>query len=233
MPHTIELINDFVVKFANANGIRPVLLFPQDPKECAEFAATALDLAERLHTSVLLMTELEVDMYTRQCAPLGMRGTTRDRHDEAHVARLVLLRKKLETAKALVPAPVERRAAAAARSGVLYFGSSSAATHEALDLLAQVHVAVDALRIRAYPFCDAIMAFIAAHEHIFVVEQHSDAPLRGMLVLEGKLNGVTLTPVLQDDGSPITAHFIFCAIAAKLCVRNVTPSNTVAQSEVC
>jgi 2-oxoglutarate ferredoxin oxidoreductase subunit alpha len=88
---------------------------------------------------------------------------------------------------------------------------------------------VDALRIRAYPFCDDIMAFIAAHEDIFVVEQNSDAQLRGMLILEGNLNAAKLIPVLHYDGTPITARFIAGAIAGKLGLLNVTPLKQVAQ----
>jgi 2-oxoglutarate ferredoxin oxidoreductase subunit alpha len=47
-----------------------VLLFPEDPKECFEFAAQSLDLAERLQTPVFLMTDLDIGMNQRLCAPL-------------------------------------------------------------------------------------------------------------------------------------------------------------------
>jgi 2-oxoglutarate ferredoxin oxidoreductase subunit alpha len=48
-----------------------VLLFPEDPKECFEFAAQSLDLAERLQTPVFLMTDLDIGMNQRLCAPLA------------------------------------------------------------------------------------------------------------------------------------------------------------------
>jgi 2-oxoglutarate ferredoxin oxidoreductase subunit alpha len=124
---------------------------------------------------------------------------------------------------------VLRPAAKPTRAGVLYFGSTSPAMGEALDLLEHDKLYVDALRIRAYPFCDDIMAFIAAHEDIFVVEQNSDAQLRGMLILEGNLNAAKLIPVLHYDGTPITARFIAGAIAGKLGLLNVTPLKKVAQ----
>jgi 2-oxoglutarate ferredoxin oxidoreductase subunit alpha len=39
-----------------------VLLFPEDPHECFEMAATALDLADRLQTPVFVMLDLEIGM---------------------------------------------------------------------------------------------------------------------------------------------------------------------------
>jgi 2-oxoglutarate ferredoxin oxidoreductase subunit alpha len=47
-----------------------VLLFPEDPHECFEFAALALDLADRLQTPVFLMTDLDIGMNQRLAAPL-------------------------------------------------------------------------------------------------------------------------------------------------------------------
>jgi 2-oxoglutarate ferredoxin oxidoreductase subunit alpha len=46
------------------------MLLPQDPAECFEFAATALDLADRLQTPVVLMTDLDIGMNQRLCQPL-------------------------------------------------------------------------------------------------------------------------------------------------------------------
>ena len=47
----------------------PMLLFPEDPHECFEFAAHALDLADRLQTPVFVMTDLDIGMNHRLCAP--------------------------------------------------------------------------------------------------------------------------------------------------------------------
>jgi 2-oxoglutarate ferredoxin oxidoreductase subunit alpha len=46
-----------------------VLLFPEDPHECFEFAAKALDLADRLQTPVFLMSDLDIGMNHRLCKP--------------------------------------------------------------------------------------------------------------------------------------------------------------------
>jgi len=56
--------------YASHGDTRQVLLLPEDPRECFEFMATALDLADRLQTPVLLMSDLDIGMNQRLCAPL-------------------------------------------------------------------------------------------------------------------------------------------------------------------
>ncbi len=46
-----------------------VLLFPEDPHECFEFAAKALDLADRLQTPVFMLSDLDIGMNHRLCKP--------------------------------------------------------------------------------------------------------------------------------------------------------------------
>src|SRR5438477_6596895 len=66
------------------------------------------------------------------------RGTSRDRFAKyseegaVYADNMQRLVRKFETAKALVPAPVKRKAREAARFAVIYFGSTSAAMGEAL-----------------------------------------------------------------------------------------------------
>jgi 2-oxoglutarate ferredoxin oxidoreductase subunit alpha len=45
------------------------MLLPSTPKECFDFGAEALDLAERLQTPVLVMTDLDLGMNERLSAP--------------------------------------------------------------------------------------------------------------------------------------------------------------------
>ena len=47
-----------------------VLLFPEDPRECFDFSALSLDLAERLQTPIFVMTDLDIGMNHRLCEPL-------------------------------------------------------------------------------------------------------------------------------------------------------------------
>lgn len=48
--------------YASHGDTKHVLLFPSSPKECFDFAADALDLAERLQTPILIMTDLDLGM---------------------------------------------------------------------------------------------------------------------------------------------------------------------------
>src|SRR5205807_3054088 len=56
--------------YASHGDTKHVLLFPEDPHECFEMAAQALDLAERLQTPVFLMSDLDIGMNQRLCKPL-------------------------------------------------------------------------------------------------------------------------------------------------------------------
>ncbi|RAI59731.1 2-oxoacid:acceptor oxidoreductase subunit alpha [Roseicella frigidaeris] len=157
------------------------------------------------------------------------RGTSRDRFAKytevgsAYVDNMQRLLRKFETAKSLVPRPVERKAAEPASLGVLYFGSSSAAMKEALAALEADGVHLDAMRIRAFPFHDDVLDFVARHERVFVVEQNRDAQLRTLLMTEGNIDPARLIPILHYDGTPITARFIRAAIADRASTLKVVP----------
>jgi 2-oxoglutarate ferredoxin oxidoreductase subunit alpha len=84
-------------------------------------------------------------------------------------------------------------------------------------------MSIDALRVRAFPFADAVLDFVSRHEHVFVVEQNRDGQLRTLLVAEAMLPPEKLTPVLHYDGTPITARFIHKEIAQRLAAFNVMP----------
>ena len=161
------------------------------------------------------------------------RGTTKDRYARyseegpVYVDNMQRLLRKFETAKALVPKPQLRPARQATRFGVIYFGSTSPSMSEALDLLDEQGLHVDALRVRAFPFSDQVSGFIAAHDQVFVVEQNRDAQLRMLLVNECAADPAKLLPVLHYDGTPITARFIVREISAKLAMFNVTPLRKV------
>jgi 2-oxoglutarate ferredoxin oxidoreductase subunit alpha len=133
------------------------------------------------------------------------------------------LLKKFETAKELVPAPVVRKAARPTRFGVIYYGSTAPAMDEAVALLEEGGLHVDALRLRAFPFSDAVIDFVAQHDHVFVVEQNRDGQLRTLLVAEGLLGAEKLSPVLHYDGTPITARFIHHEIAQRLAAFAAVP----------
>ncbi len=273
MPTRTQQADILACAYASHGDTKHVLLFPEDPHECFEQAAAALDLADRLQTPVFLMTDLDIGMNQRLCEPFEWRegrgydrgkvmgaeeleagrdfgrykdvdgdgipwrtlpgthptrgayftrGTTRDpyaRYSERgpdYVYNMERLLRKFRTAAALVPPPVVRPAAEPTPWGVLYFGSTSPALHEALEVLAAEGIALDAMRLRAFPFTDSVAAFIAAHARVFVVEQNRDAQMRTLLMTELDVAPAKLVKVLHYDGTPITARFITQAIVAQV-----------------
>jgi 2-oxoglutarate ferredoxin oxidoreductase subunit alpha len=161
------------------------------------------------------------------------RGTSRDRYARyteeggAYADNMQRLLRKFETAKQLVPRPVRRDADKRTRYGVIYYGSTSPAMDEAIDALAADGKRLDMLRVRAFPFHQDVVDFIADHDFVFVVEQNRDAQLRTLIVNECGLDPARLVPVLHYDGTPITARFIVRAIADHIDALKVTPLRKV------
>jgi len=157
------------------------------------------------------------------------RGTTKDRYARYsetgpdYVDNMQRLQRKFETAKTLLPKPLLYPAERPARFGAIFYGSTSPAMQEALDVLAQRGIHVNALRVRAFPFQDEIADFVASHPWVFVVEQNRDAQLKTLLVNEAKVNPTRLLSVLHYDGTPITARFIADQISQHAAARMVVP----------
>ncbi len=259
--------------YASHGDTKHVLLFPEDPHECFEHSAAALDLAERLQAPIFVMTDLDIGMNQRLCKPFvwddaraydrgkvmtaeeleagkdfgrykdvdgdGIpwrtlpgthatkgayftRGTTRDpyaRYSERgpdYIYNMERLLRKFKTAADLVPQPVLRNAPKKTSVGVIYFGSTSPAMREALDVLEEQDIHLNALRLCAFPFPQSVDDFIARHDKVFVVEQNRDAQMRSMLVNELDVSPKQLIKVLHYDGTPITARFIAKAIREHL-----------------
>src|SRR5256885_2214494 len=59
MPTRTQQSDILACAYASHGDTKHVLLFPEDPHECFEMAAQALDLAERLQTPVFLMSDLD------------------------------------------------------------------------------------------------------------------------------------------------------------------------------
>ena len=70
MPTRTQQADILSCAYASHGDTKHVLLFPEDPKECFEFGAACLDLADRLQTPVFLMTDLDIGMNHRLCDPL-------------------------------------------------------------------------------------------------------------------------------------------------------------------
>ena len=157
------------------------------------------------------------------------RGTSRDAYavytedGDKYVENMERLIRKFETAKQYVPAPELYKQHDSATYGILFFGTSTEASLEAMDVLAEEGIRLNALRIRAFPFNKAIDNFIARHEKVFVVEQNRDAQLRTLLMAENDVSPKQMISVLNYDGMPITAQQILRKIRGHLQPATVTP----------
>lgn len=69
MPTRTQQADILACAYASHGDTKHVLLFPEDPHECFEHAASALDLADRLQTPVFVMTDLDIGMNQRLCRP--------------------------------------------------------------------------------------------------------------------------------------------------------------------
>ena len=154
------------------------------------------------------------------------RGTSRDRFakysEEGSVYQdnMQRLLRKFETAKGLVPQPIIKPAKEKARYGVIYFGSTTAAMKEAMAAMEARGVHLDMMRLRAFPFSDAVVDFINSHDQVFLVEQNRDAQMRMLLVNECAIDPARFVSILNYDGTPITARFIINAIAERLTLKS-------------
>jgi 2-oxoglutarate ferredoxin oxidoreductase subunit alpha len=150
------------------------------------------------------------------------RGTSRDEYavytedGEAYKRNVDRLMKKWETAKSLVPAPQLYQKNYQSKDGILFFGTSHYAAEEAMDMLKQDNIVLDAIRIKAFPFNNDVQDFIDRHDRIFVIEQNRDAQMKSLMMIELSANPAKLISILNYDGMPITAEKIINEIEAAL-----------------
>jgi len=69
MPTRTQQSDIMLAFYASHGDTKHVLLFPSTPTECFEMTATALDLAERLQTPIMVMTDLDLGMNDHLCDP--------------------------------------------------------------------------------------------------------------------------------------------------------------------
>ena len=289
MPTRTQQSDLLACAYASHGDTKHVMLLPEDPYECFEFGAVALDLADRLQTPIFFMTDLDIGMNQRLSKPFvwddartydrgkvmtaeeleagkdfgrykdvdgdGIawrtlpgthptkgayftRGTTRDpyaRYSERgpdYVYNMERLLRKFATAADMVPQPLFDKAPKKTKLGVIYFGSTSPAMKEGLDILNAEGIHLDAMRLRAFPFPASVEAFIAEHEQVYLVEQNRDAQMHSILVNELSIDPAKMIKVLHYDGTPITARFITDFIRTHLKAGASKASNTKKQKEV-
>ena len=286
MPTRTQQADILLAAYASHGDTKHVLLLPSTPKECFELTADAFDLAERLQTPIMVMTDLDLGMNDHLSHPFEWddqrtydrgkvlnaeqldqlkekfgryldvdgdgipyrtypgvhptkgsyftRGTSRDEYavytedGAAYVRNVDRLLKKWNTAKTLVPAPVLYQEKFASTRGMIFFGTSKYAAEEAADILHEQGHVIDAMRIKAFPFNEAVADFIACHELVFVIEQNRDGQMRTILINELQINPDKLISVLNYDGMPITADTIVKKISDVLVSSNHTPKEVPA-----
>ncbi|MFN3418334.1 MAG: 2-oxoacid:acceptor oxidoreductase subunit alpha [Pyrinomonadaceae bacterium] len=154
------------------------------------------------------------------------RGSSRDEYaiytedGEAYRRNMDRLARKWETAKKLVPPPEIHISSDAHNDpntpGVVFFGTSTYAAEEALDMLAEDGIFLDSMRVRAFPFGKEFCEFIERHKKLFIIEQNRDAQFRSLVLIETGAEPDKLISVLNYDGTPITADFIYEQIKSRL-----------------
>jgi 2-oxoglutarate/2-oxoacid ferredoxin oxidoreductase subunit alpha len=143
------------------------------------------------------------------------KGQYSERADD-YVQNMDRLKRKFETAKRLVPQP-EVDTVHGARVGLLAYGTSHWAILESRDQLRdEAGLATSYLRLRGYPFPDAVAEFIAAHDRVYVIEQNRDAQVLALLRMDfpAAITG-RLRSALHYNGLPIDARSITDTILAQ------------------
>ena len=280
MPTRTQQSDVLAAAYASHGDTKHVLLFPSTPKECFDMGAMSFDLAERLQTPIIMLTDLDLGMNDNMSDPLEWddsreydrgkvlnaeqldamesygryqdsdgdaicyrtypgahpdkgayftRGSSRDEQavytekGEEYERNMLRLLQKWDTIKDYVPGPEIIPCGKATNMAVLYFGTSEASSREAVDYLFQEGIALDAMRVRAFPFNQEVEDFIDQHERVFVIEQNRDAQLRTLLMAEFELGPDKLKSVLCFDGTPISARNIRKQILEHMPGNNVTP----------
>jgi 2-oxoglutarate ferredoxin oxidoreductase subunit alpha len=142
------------------------------------------------------------------------RGSSKDENakyteeSEAYVRNVDRLAKKWLTIQKEIYPPEITINDKGSKKGLIFFGTSSYAAIEAIDLLAENGLHFNAMRLKAFPFTKEVLEFIDNHDEIYVIEQNRDAQCRTILITELNINPSKLKSVLNYDGFPITAQFI-------------------------
>lgn len=121
------------------------------------------------------------------------------------------LGRKFETARGLVPQPIEERVAGA-EVALISYGSADPAVEEARARLAKAGIKTSYMRLRALPLTESVKDFIAAHQRAYVVELNTDAQMCQLVRLHAPALAGQVWPCNHSDGLPLTARWITEAI---------------------
>ena len=265
MPTRTQQSDLLTCAYISHGDTRNVLLLPCDPAECFEMTADAFDLADRLQTPVIVLSDLDIGMNDHICTPFSWddkrsydrgkvlsateldnlgkwgryldidkdgvcyrtlpgthpekgayvtRGTSHNEYaayteeSAAYERGMNRLLTKWETARCLVPSPEITMRDHRGRIGSLFFGSSTHAANEALDIMEENGIKINSMRIRSFPFQKEVFAFIEQHDLVFTIEQNRDAQMKILLSGECQVAPGKLVSICNFNGLPITATII-------------------------
>ena len=117
------------------------------------------------------------------------------------------LKRKIESNLHLLPQPIVERTPGA-EVGVIAAGTSHWATVEACANLGARGPATSYLRVRSWPFTEAVREFVASHDRTYVVEQNRDGQLAQLLRLHAPEHAARVRSVAHCDGLPLTVEAV-------------------------
>jgi 2-oxoglutarate ferredoxin oxidoreductase subunit alpha len=131
-----------------------------------------------------------------------------EREDD-YVNNMERLAHKFEVMRKYVPEPVVNNVEGA-RIGFVAFGTSDYAVRESCDQLSKEYgIKTSYLRLKSYPFTQALIDFIDRHDRVYVVDQNRDRQLLGLMRLEFDAEVIAkLRSVRYFGGLPLDARTV-------------------------
>jgi len=144
--------------------------------------------------------------------PILYRGTGHDEDGiysedpDVYYATISRLRRKIDGARDLLPAPIVREEEEQ-QIGVIYYGSMENSITEIDDMLESTGLSVSTCRVRALPYHSEVEGFIERHDKVIVLEINRDGQLYGILRKELPVQLLPrLHSVAYTDGIPPRAR---------------------------
>ncbi len=144
--------------------------------------------------------------------PILYRGTGHDEdgiyseNPDVYYATISRLRRKIDGARDLLPAPIVREEEEQ-QIGVIYYGSMENSITEIDDMLESTGLSVSTCRVRALPYHSEVEGFIERHDKVIVLEINRDGQLYGILRKELPVQLLPrLHSVAYTDGIPPRAR---------------------------
>ena len=132
---------------------------------------------------------------------------------EQNVDRLL---RKFESLKPAVPAPERSDCCdGGTKVGVIAYGTVHHSLLEARARLKERGFEFDYLRIRGFPFADAVDEFIAGHDRVYVIDQNRDGQMLALLRNEIPHLAGRLRSIRHYDGMPVPARAIVDGILSQ------------------